>query len=248
MKKISKAHLILTAGVSALLFFSCNKESSLDCFKRTGKNSTQERTLPPFTMIKVYDNVDVYIQQGNTQEVKIEAGDNLISLIKTKVDSGTLHINNENRCNWARSYKRGTISVYITLPTLRYIWHYGSGLVQAKDTIHCDVFDIWAHQTGDADLMINANLIFVNMHTTSDLTLRGKTGLLGIWHRGEGYLHSKELIADYAWAQTKTSGNEYLNVQYELNVTINWEGDIYYSGNPATTVSGEGKGKLIKQD
>jgi len=196
----------------------------------------------------VIDNVDVYIKQGNTQEVRIEAGNNLVSLIQTRVDSGILHISNGNLCNWARSYKRGTISVYITVPTLRYIWHFGSGLVKASDTITCDTLDIWAHQSGDVDFTVNTNVFYANMHTTADMTLHGKSNLLGIYHTGEGYLHCEDLQALYAWAHTKTSGNEYLNASIDLSVTIDWEGNIYYTGNPSLLVQGKGKGKLIQQN
>lgn len=240
--------LILNSFFLCILTVSCNKESRWDCIKRSGKTSIEIRTLPPFTKIVLQDNVDVFIKQGTTQEVKIEAGDNLISLIKTKVDSGTLHIENANKCNWARSYKKGTINVYITMPTLRFVWHFGSGFLKAPDTIACDTLDIWAHQSGDADLTVNANVIFVNMHTTADLTLTGKSPIMGIWHVGEGYLDCKKLYANHVWTHSKSSGNEYLNVQDYLFATIDWIGNINYTGNPTTELKGIGSGKLTKQN
>jgi len=238
----------LTACISIAIGYSCNKENRWDCVKRTGQNTTEIRTLPPFDKIYLKDNIDVFIVQGNTPEVKIEAGSNLISLIKTEVDSGVLRITNDNRCNWARAYKNGTINVYITMPVLRFLWHFGSGFLQSKDTIACDTLDIWAHQTGNVDLIVNANIIYTNMHTTADVTLRGRSAVLGNWHVGEGYLHCADLLTDIMWTETRASGDEYFNVKTDLAATIGWIGNIYYSGNPHITLKGEGKGKLIQQN
>ena len=97
----------LSICITIAIGYSCSKENRWDCIKRTGKPAIETRTLPPFTKIYLKDNIDLFIKQGITEEVKIEAGSNLISLIKTEVDSGILHISNDNRCNWARSYKNG---------------------------------------------------------------------------------------------------------------------------------------------
>ncbi|TAL61462.1 MAG: DUF2807 domain-containing protein [Bacteroidetes bacterium] len=248
MRKKSGTLLFLAVGFPALFHLSCNKENRWDCIKRTGKVATESRTISPFTKIRVRGNVDVFIKQGTTQEVSIEAGNNLIPLIKTEVDSGILEIDNKNLCNWARSYKRGNINVYITMPTLRFLWNLGSGLVKSDDTITCDTLDIWAHQSGDVDLTVNASVIYTNMHTTADLTLHGKTNILGSWHVGEGYLHCEELQTEIAWVHSKSSGNDHVNVQTDLAATIDWEGNIYYAGNPAILLKGVGTGKLIKQN
>ena len=80
------------------------------------------------------------------------------------------------------------------------------------------------------------------------MTLRGKTTNLGVWHNGEGYLHCEDLQSENAWTTMKASGDEYLNVSSTLGATINWEGSVYYTGNPTTSLAGTGTGKLIKKD
>lgn len=248
MRKKYKTLLSLSVGFSVFLTLSCNKESRWDCFKGTGSPETEVRTLEPFTWIVLEDNIDVFIIQGSTHEVKIEAGGKLIPLIKTEVDSGKLHIYNGNHCNWARSYKKGAITAYVTLPTLTHIRHLGSGHLRSADTLHCDAVEIWTQQTGDADLIVKANSIYTSLHTTGDMTLRGRTANLGVWHNGEGYLYCEDLQAENVWTTVKASGDEYLNASSTLGATINWEGNVYYTGNPVTSIAGTGTGKLIKQD
>lgn len=233
-----------------LIIWSCNKESRWDCIKRTGTISNDLRILPPFAKIYLNDNVNIFIKQGIQQEVKIEAGKNLISLIKTEVVNNELFIKNNNRCNWARSYKNGDINVYITMPVLRCITHYGSGNIKSLDTIVCDTLEMLTRESGDIDLTINANIVFSRLHGTSDITLRGKSHLQGIFHMGEGFLHFEDLETQDTWSHSKASGNQYLNAKNNLSVRLDWVGNIYYVGNPTITISdiGKGTGKVIQQN
>ena len=245
MKKNLTIVFIFLVCFTAAIIPACKKENMWDCFKGTGDAATETRILSPFTKVYVKDNVNVILTQG-PQNVKIEAGNNLIALIKTEVKDGILTINNDNKCNWARSYT--DINVYVTLPTLRFLWHYGTGLVKSNDTIACDTLEIWAHQTGDINLTVKANTLFPNMHTTSDLTLHGKCAIMGIYHSGEGFLHAEDLQTDYAWTYSSASGDEYLNAKVELDANITWVGNVYYHGNPAATRIGDGTGNLIHQN
>lgn len=229
--------------------FSCKKENRLDCIKRTGEFVSETRTLPPFTKIYLKDNVNVSVTQGSQQEVKVEAGNNLISLIKTEVKDNELIIENQNRCNWTRSYKNGVINVFITLPLLRYITHHGTGKISSTNTLYCDTIDILTRSSGDVELSLSANKVFHHLHETGDVTVRGTSGIQGVFHVGEGYLYAGELQTDITWSHSNASGNEYLNANDFLAVTIDWAGDIYYRGSPAyLDAGGRGKGKLIHQD
>lgn len=243
-----KAYIVLCALYFVLFFSSCNKESRWDCIKRTGKTSTELRMLSPFTKIIVEDNVNVLITQGSTQQVNVEAGNNLIPLIKTEVVNEELRIQNNNRCNWARSYRNGTIQVHITMPTLKCISHDGSGQIKSNDTITGDTLTIRARQSGDVELTINTQIVFTQVHNTSDVTLHGKSILHGNFHVGAGFLHCENLQTDITWSHSKASGDEYLNAKNSLAATLDWIGNIYYSGNPSINITGTGEGKLIHQN
>jgi hypothetical protein len=238
--------IIFLIGASA----ACKKENRWDCIKRTGEQTTDTRILPPFTNIYLKDNIDVFITQGAVQEVKIVAGKNLVSLIKTEVINGELHLRNDNKCNWARSYIKGTIAVYITLPTISYIENDGSGNIKSQNTISCDNISMMTKESGDIELSLNATtLVYIVCLGSSDITLHGKTPTLGIYHLSEGYLYCQDIQTDNTWTESKASGNEYLNVKNYLKASIEWAGDVYYTGNPpAIQVEVNGKGKLIHQN
>ncbi|HEY4798930.1 MAG TPA: head GIN domain-containing protein [Bacteroidia bacterium] len=230
------------------LFISCSKENRWDCIKRTGEKSSQQRILPPFNKIFMKDNIDVYITQGPVQDVRVEAGKNLVSLIKTEVSDGMLTLKNDNKCNWMRNYKNGTISVYITMPQIRYVYNYGSGEIKGTNSLSCDTLDILTNESGDVEFSLTARVVFLHLNSTSDVTLHGTAPILGISHEGEGYLYCNDLLTNITWSHSHASGNEYLNVQNGLYVTIDWAGNIYYTGNPTTELKGNGIGQLIKEN
>ncbi len=220
-----------------------------DCFKGTGKRVTETRVLGSFDKILVEDNIDLILTLGPIQEVKIEAGKNLIPLIKTEVnDSNQLHLTNNNRCNWARSYKKGNITVHITCPDFSRIKHFGSGLIKSVDTIAVDSLEIFAMESGDLDLILNTQIVYLRNIGSADITLHGRSELLGNFHTGEGYHKCENLQTDYIWSYSEASGNEYYHAVKNLSTTIKWDGDIYYKGNPTATRQGDGSGELIKLD
>lgn len=246
--KSTKKYFSLLFLLPFVFFFSCRKENMFDMVKGTGKRITEFRELPPFTKIYLKDNVNVILSPGS-QHVKVEAGEKLIPLIKTKVKDSVLYIEDNNKCNWARSYKKGVISVYISVPTLRYIWHYGSGNITCTDTIPCDVLDIETRETGDVELLVKAGMILAHLHGTSDVTLRGRSTYMGSFHIGEGYFYGSDLITYETWFYSKASGNDYFNVTSGVSGRIAWAGDVYLYGKPSyISVVREGKGKLIRMN
>lgn len=219
-----------------------------DMFKGTGDRTTELRQLDPFTKIYLKDNVNVFITPGS-QQVKVEAGEKLIPLIRTKVKDGILYIEDDNKCNWARSYKKGVINVHISMPTLRYIWHYGSGDVHGSDTLYCDTLDIETRESGNVNLTYKANVTYNHLHGSADVTLKGISPLVGTFHIGEGYLYAQDLITDQTWFYTKASGNQYINVRYGVTGKIEWAGNIYLRGKPIyLSVIRIGRGELISLD
>ena len=71
---------------------------------------TQDRHLSGFSSVNVAGSFDVYITQGNTESVKVEADDEVIDKIITEVKGGVLKIytksSNGFNWNWSGEKKR----------------------------------------------------------------------------------------------------------------------------------------------
>ena len=115
----------------------------MDCFKSNGTEITDSRTPGQFKIIKTYDKIDLNITKGSEFKVEVVAGKNVIKNIKTKVADGILTIDNNNKCNFVRGYKR-KVTVNVTSPYLVRVENHGvgtttfsEGLCAGYDTIAC---------------------------------------------------------------------------------------------------------------
>lgn len=247
MRKLFK--IFLTFGI-AVSFNSCKKENLGDCFKTAGKTETDTRYLNGFCRIKVEDKLELYLTQGNYYEVKVEAGKNLLSNIKTIVIDSTLTISNINKCNFVRSPKT-TIRVYVTLPSLRFIRNGGVGPVYFENQFAGDSLDIRIGNSGDIHANIDMKYLATSTHGNGDLYVTGKVDFSSHYTNGTNFLHLEELIIkDKIILNTYTIGDCFINapINGPMEVEI-WEsGNIYYTGTPTYFVLNQkGNGQLIQQ-
>jgi len=68
-----------------LLFWACDTENAWDCFQDSGELVQQEYDVPLFKKIQVWERVQLIVQQGNTQSVRVQTGSNLINEIQVVV-------------------------------------------------------------------------------------------------------------------------------------------------------------------
>ncbi len=98
------------------LFIACNRENAPDCFQNAGEIVTSEVSVAPFTKILVWEQVTLFIEEGETQKVRIETGENLLNDVELVVIDDQLNIYDNNSCNFVRDY--GITKVYVTSPNI----------------------------------------------------------------------------------------------------------------------------------
>ena len=215
-----------------MVFNSCKKENLCDCIKRTGNVSTELRTNEGFNSILVYNKVDVYITEGSNFEVSVEAGDNIRDLIDVEIKDSVLSIDNNNKCNWTRSYKK-PIAVHITCPSLKYISVEGSGNIKSTNTLTPYKIHLNSSSSGVMDLKMDATIIEVSVNSIGDVNLQGETGLLLSDIGGTAFLNCKKLLSDYIYLHCYTTGICSVNTSQTIDCKIDDIGDIYCYGNPS---------------
>lgn len=236
-----------------LVFTSCRKENALDCFKSNGKEITEVRMPGTFTMIDMNDNMDVTLVQGSETKVEVTGGEHIIKNISTKIEDGVLKIENKNKCNFVRGYKRHT-TIKITLPYLYSIINNGVADLTVDENFVQDSIRIRAESSGD--LYLNGKFDYVKAHSNGngDIHLNGSCKSLEVFLNGTNFLHAENfVVSDYVFVQTLSKGDCFFNIDHlnKFEYIIYDVGNIYYKGSP-TTISGflekDASGQLVKQD
>lgn len=232
------------------VFVSCKKESMCDCLKSTGSTNVIYRDVKDFNCIYLTDKMDLYLTQGTTYEVRVEAGENLQSLIKTELDGETLKVFNSNRCNWVRGYKH-KIKVFVTAPYFKYLKNGGLGVIESLNTIYQDTISLRIENSGDFKLDVNCYRVISSAHGNGDLYLKGQTNLLESYYYGTNYLYANYLkVNSYLFLSSNSLGHAHINAPENglMDIRINRAGNVYYKGNPNTiNLTRNGKGNLIKE-
>lgn len=231
-------------------FFSCKKENMADCFTSAGKTNVIYHDVKDFNCIELNDKMDLYLTQGSTFEVKVEAGANLQRLIKTELEGETLRVDNHNTCNFVRGYDH-KISVYVTAPNFKHIKHAGLGTIKSVNTIIQDEISYRNENSGDLKLDVNTKKILGSSHGNGDTYLTGISESLEIDYNGTNYLYADGLnVTSYIYLHSLTIGHTYIKAPENglMDIIIERSGNIYYTGNPSVIhLTKKDKGDLIKE-
>lgn len=243
IKHIFSLLLILLVSVS------CSKMDPVDCFRNSGPVTTEMRGSSAFRYIHMKNNVDVLLKYAPEYAIEVKAGKNIIPGIKTEISNETLTIENENSCNWIRSYE-SPIEVHISAPQIDSIIYQSSGNLTSvnkfvNDSLKLDVIE----GGGSIKLWVDLRIGQFNLHYgTVDLTVRGYSHISYLSSAGYGPANLSGLNTEFTFMTNNSINNCRVRSNYTLHVKILNLGDVYYSGNPsvlATEISGEGM--LIKE-
>ncbi|OYT16475.1 MAG: hypothetical protein B7C24_07510 [Bacteroidetes bacterium 4572_77] len=226
---------------------SCNKTDPSDCFKATGPNVTEKRTVALFKKIILRDNVCLVLTQDSNYSVTVMAGEKIMPKVITTITDEVLDISNANSCNWVRSFER-EITVYANVDVLNEIEYRGSGDITCTNTIVQDSLTLGIVEGAgkvDMDVDIYRNYIYFHIGT-ADVYYSGKSHLNYLSTLSFGLVDIRNMNTVYTYMTAAGSNNTFVNAGFELNVRIESMGDVYYIGDPEINLSGTGTGELLK--
>jgi hypothetical protein len=226
---------------------SCKKGHRCDCFKRTGKDVVSDRPLAAFKEIALEDNINLVLTQGTEERIRIEGGEGIMDGIESIVTDSVLTIRNTNRCNLSRSLKR-PITAYLSFKSITRIFFNGSGNISSTNTISDSLLQVDTQNgAGKVNLDLDVTVLIVALSTgPSDITLSGKTRDSFVYNAGNGFVHMEEMKSKYVSVISISTGDCYVWATDLLDVTLKYNGNIYYKGSPQVRDPAlTGKGKLI---
>jgi len=239
--------------ILSVLIVSCKPENRCDCFKSNANQITVTRNLPAFQELVISSVFDVEWICDSIYNVSVTCGEKLEQNIKTEIIESTLpgsdilEIENKNKCNWVRSQEK-KIKIVVRSPSLSTIRILSPCDFLAKDTIKTEVLKVDDYAgVSKVEITADCYTLYFSVHAGNGLfTLHGKSAVAFYYGFGNCHLHFDNMVADYCYMTSNSTGQSYINVSKELGVTIKGRGNVYYKGNPyKVDKQEEGEGKLI---
>jgi hypothetical protein len=220
-------------------------ESTWNCLRGNGVLGEETRTVEGFTGVVSEGEFDVLIVPDSDFAVTLEADDNLIQYIRTRVSGNTLIVDQGTR-KCLRSDNPIRITVY--MPEVTYLNLTGSGMITG-DNIAADELTVHLTGSGLIDLReLNTGLLDALITGSGEIIFWGETVDADLDITGSGMIKAFHLESVNCIANISGSGNMQVRVEKLLTAYISGSGSIYYQGNPSVSANIIGSGAVINSN
>jgi len=221
------------------LFNACEKPS--DCIESSGAIITKEVTVQPFKKIKVYRGIEVVISQGAEYKVAIVAGENFIDNVEVRQNGDQLIFKDDASCNWVRAY--GTTKILVTTPTLEEVYSKTDRNISSNGVLTFPNIAFIAMDkdgdgesgagTGDFNLAVNNNYLYIANNNVSRFYLSGQTNLAEFnFYFGDGRIEAENLTAQNIKVFHRGSNDMTVKPIQSIIGTMNSTGNIILKNVP----------------
>ena len=245
---MSKVIIILTkitiALLITLLFSSCRYQGKMnDSMEGSGNFKTETRTLPEdFQKISVENTVEVTVEQSDNKSINVEADDNIINHVVTKVENGVLIIKLESG-----SYDNVSAKVNIKMPVIKGLYCSSSSSIKGNNVIITDDLDVKAESDGDVELNVEADNLSLTAESSGSIKARGKALKLKTSSNSGSDLNAKELMANEVISQSESGGSSSVYPIVSLNASASSGGSIIYYKSPKSITKESSSGGSISR-
>jgi hypothetical protein len=222
MRQLTALASVVGLTLVVAISLGCVRWDNKDQIQGSGVARTEQRDVEKFEELSLMGGMDAVVTIGDQQSVTIEADDNVLPIIETKVEDGKLIVvPTEN-------YRAKTpVKLTITVRQLKGVAINGSGDV-------------------DVNGLNGASSFAVAINGSGDVTAKGTADAVSVAVRGSGDVKLQDLQAKNGKVAVAGSGDVTVNATDKLDVSVAGSGDVKYMGSPKITKSIAGSGSVRK--
>ncbi len=206
----------------------------------------QTRDVSTFSAISLRVPGKLYLKQGNTQSVRIEAKESVIDDIITEVSGNKLIIRFPNKTIFQRSFNPGKIEIYVTVPDINELSVSGSGDIVAE-SLEARILELAISGSGNINIDdLDSKKVKASISGSGNINIEdgGEAEELSVSISGSGNCNTSGFEAENVTVNTSGSGNCNVNASGSIKVRIAGSGSVFYKGNASIDASVAGSGKV----
>lgn len=189
----------------------------------SGNIVSESRDVSLFTGIALETAGDITLSQGDSEPLTIEADDNLLPLLTSRVENGVLVLGTKDEVNLRPSRD---IHYTITVKSLDRLEISGAGDISGRD--------------------LTLDALSIDISGAGDVDLSGTTNSLSITVSGQGDYRGCNLQSSTASLEISGQGDAGVNATDTLSVTVSGLGDVSYLGSPQVSQDVSGMGDVAQ--
>lgn len=242
MNTVLKPKVLLFTVILCLIALMGNACAFQDRgIKGNGNVVTQTRTVSGFTKLSVSSAFKVFVKQGSATELKVEAEENLMDHIITKVEGSTLRI----YCNGVSATKNMTI--HLTFVNLDEIKLSGAVAIESVSALKFEKLYLDFSGATEANLDLTANELDGDASGATKLKLAGSVSKVDFDLSGASELEAKGLSVKTMELEASGASSAEVDVAESLNISASGASDVRYSGAAQVQSKSSGASNIRKR-
>src|SRR5262245_19081157 len=202
MKILTSLSIALVIGLAG-----CSLISNTNRVKGSGIVKTEKRSLAPFASLEVSCHGSIQVHTQGQEGLEISGDDNIIPLITTEVNSGTLYIRSSKEYS-----PRDKLEIIVSAPELKRFVFSGAGEANLSN--------------------VKNDRMEIALTGAGSLTASGETKEADVTLSGAGSVDAKNLHAVNAKVHSTGVGSVEIYVTGQLDAKSSGIGEINYYGSP----------------
>ena len=244
MKTVKKMLSLAAMFIAIAIFQSCIFDNS-EKVSGNGKVVKQDREVSAFTAIDASGVFNVYLSQGEKESLVIEADENLMPLIETRVEGNTLHIDQKEHINIKYAKKK---SIYVTFKEINRLKINSVCNISTSQMLHLKELNLDHSGVGNVQLDFQCKKLLAEIQSVGQLTLKGKADFAELKNSSVGNVNATDFIVDTLHLDNSSVGNVEVRAEKEVYVHSSGIGNVTIEGNAAVKeLSSSGIGKVSKK-
>ncbi len=187
----------------------------------SGETTSESRDVSGFEEVELRGVGNLSIQQGDSEALTVEAEEDVLPKIGTKVKDNRLILGPKRNTTIDTT---GPITYELTLKDLTALEVSGPGDVEAED--------------------ISTDELAVKINGTGDVEISGETDNQNVEISGSGDYQAEDLESEQAEVDVGGTGSAIVNVSDELDAKVSGTGSVEYVGDPTVNQDVSGTGEV----
>ena len=180
-----------------------------------------------FDAIKVQQGINLFLTQGNSTKLNVEADENIMDLLITEVKNNELKIYFEKNV-----YRAKARNVYLTTNTISKIRTSSGASVKSENTLQVNTLDLDSSSGSSIKVYVSADKVISSTSSGADIDIYGKTNTFSANASSGSSIDADKLETVDAYAKASSGANIDVNVSGKLTAKASSGGDIDYEGDP----------------
>jgi len=226
-----------------VLFYLITLLAFASCDERTGSGDiiAEKRQTGNFTGISVGGAFEVEIRIGPVTLVEVEADDNIIKDIETRVSGDVLKISTKNSLGFYDAH----LKVFVTVPEIRSVKTSGAANLKAIDVLKsAGKISLDVSGAGTITAAVDAPEIYAEASGAGNIELSGKTRDYKLKSSGSGDIKSFDLQSENTDVRASGAGSAHVHASVSLKADASGAGDISYKGGASVQQKTSGAGNV----